>query len=260
MKHINLFLIAGLLFILYACPDPEADRDRDKDEKEKKERKDKAEKKEMELKGAMEDDFFSLPALPYNAGALEPYIDWKTMKIHHQRHHKAYVRNLNDAVDENPEIEDMDIIELMHNISDFDNFVRNNGGGHFNHSLFWEIMGPDGGGEPEGELKEAIDEEFGSFDTFKRAFTGISNDVFGAGWSWLSVDEDGNLFVSNTPNQDNPLMDVVEERGTPILGLDLWEHAYYLDYQNRRQEYIEEFWNVINWPEVERRYKGAIEN
>lgn len=260
MKLANTSLLIGSVIFLFSCGpaengqnDAEADNDERTEEKEEKETS-------LELEGAMEDEAFSLPPLPYKSDALEPYIDWKTMKIHHKRHHMGYVSNLNNAIEDNPEIEGMEVEEVLHNVSDFDNAVRQNSGGHYNHVLFWDVMGPDGGGEPEGEVREAIEEEFGSFEDFRNEFNRASLDLFGAGWSWLSVDEDGELFVSNTPNQDNPLMDIVDERGTPVLGLDLWEHAYYLNYQNERGEYIQNFWNVVDWEAVNERYNAAIED
>lgn len=199
---------------------------------------------------------FELPALPYAHNALEPNIDTQTMEIHHGKHHAAYVNNLNAAVtgtaNENKSLED-----LMANISKLPAAIRNNGGGHYNHSLFWTVMSPNGGGEPTGALAEAINSTFGSFASFKEEFAKAAATRFGSGWAWLCV-EDGKLKVCSTPNQDNPLMDVVTDcNGTPILGLDVWEHAYYLNYQNRRPDYISAFWNVVNWDEVARRYAAA---
>ena len=199
---------------------------------------------------------FKLPDLPYSFDALEPYIDAKTMEIHHDKHHGGYVSKLNNAV-EGTEMADKSLDELMKNVSKHPTAVRNNGGGHYNHSLFWTIMGPDKGGEPTGGVAEAIKSEFGSFEDFKEKFSNAAATRFGSGWAWLIVKEDGNLAVTSTPNQDNPVMDVAEERGTPILGLDVWEHAYYLKYQNKRPEYIDAFFNVINWEEVHRRYEEA---
>lgn len=199
---------------------------------------------------------FELPALPYAHNALEPNIDTQTMEIHHGKHHAAYVNNLNAAVtgtaNENKSLED-----LMANISKLPAAIRNNGGGHYNHSLFWTVMSPNGGGEPKGALAEAINSTFGSFAAFKEEFAKAAATRFGSGWAWLCV-EDGKLKVCSTPNQDNPLMDVVTDcNGMPILGLDVWEHAYYLNYQNRRPDYISAFWNVVNWDEVARRYAAA---
>jgi Fe-Mn family superoxide dismutase len=199
---------------------------------------------------------FELPQLPYDFNALEPHIDAKTMEIHHGKHHNAYVTNLNKAL-EGSDLEGKDLNDLMRNISSAPAAVRNNGGGHFNHSLFWTVLGPDGGGEPSGELAEAIKSKFGSFAEFKEEFNKAAATRFGSGWAWLIVDSSGNLQVSSTPNQDNPVMDVAEVQGTPILGLDVWEHAYYLKYQNRRPDYISEFWNVVNWEEVSKRYASA---
>jgi Fe-Mn family superoxide dismutase len=198
---------------------------------------------------------FELPQLPYDFNALEPSIDARTMEIHHGKHHNGYVAKLNDAV-AGTELEGKSLEELMANVSQHSTAVRNNGGGHYNHSLFWTIMGPNKGGEPKGELAEAINSAFGSFDSFKEKFSNAAATRFGSGWAWLVVSE-GKLVVTSTPNQDNPLMDLAEVKGTPILGIDVWEHAYYLNYQNRRPDYISDFWNVINWDEVARRYSDA---
>jgi superoxide dismutase, Fe-Mn family len=199
---------------------------------------------------------FSLPELPYAPTALEPHIDARTMEIHHGKHHAAYVNNLNAAL-EGSEHAGKSLEELMAIMSTLSPAVRNNGGGHWNHSMFWTVLGPDGGGAPAGELADAINDAFGNLDEFKKQFAQAGATRFGSGWAWLSVDADGKLFVSSTPNQDNPLMDVAEKRGTPILGLDVWEHAYYLNYQNRRPDYISAFWNVVNWNEVARRFAAA---
>lgn len=200
---------------------------------------------------------FELPALPYAHNALEPHIDTATMEIHHGKHHAAYVNNLNAAI-AGTENEGKSLEELMANISKLPAAVRNNGGGHYNHSLFWSIMGPNGGGEPTGKLADAINHTFGSFAAFKEEFAKAGATRFGSGWAWLCV-ENGKLKVCSTPNQDNPLMDVVTDcNGTPILGLDVWEHAYYLHYQNRRPDYISAFWSVVNWAEVSRRYEAAL--
>lgn len=188
---------------------------------------------------------FELPALPYAYDALEPYIDKMTMEIHHTKHHNAYVTNLNKAV-EGTEMEGKSLEELMANISKYPVAVRNNGGGHWNHSLFWTLMKKNGGGEPTGNLADAIKSSFGSFTEFKTQFNNAATTRFGSGWAWL-VKQNGKLVIGSTPNQDNPLMDIAEIKGTPILGLDVWEHAYYLKYQNRRPEYIENWWNVVNW-------------
>ncbi len=196
---------------------------------------------------------FTLPALPYANNALEPHIDAKTMEIHHGKHHNAYVTNLNAAVAGKPE-ENLSIEEICKNISKYPAAVRNNGGGHYNHSLFWTIMGPNAGGAPTGALAEAINAAFGSFDEFKTKFAAAATTRFGSGWAWLIKDSGGKLQITSTPNQDNPLMDVAEVKGTPILGLDVWEHAYYLNYQNRRPDYIAAFWNVVNWAEVSKRF------
>jgi len=197
---------------------------------------------------------FELPALPYATDALEPHIDKQTMEIHHGKHHQAYVTNLNKALEGKPEA-GQSIEEIVKNISKFPAPVRNNGGGHYNHSLFWEVIGPNKGGEPTGELAAAINEAFGSFADFKTKFAEAGATRFGSGWAWLSVGADKKLVVSSTPNQDNPLMDVAEVKGTPILGMDVWEHAYYLKYQNRRPDYIAAFWNVVNWDAVAAKFK-----
>ena len=199
---------------------------------------------------------FELPALPYATDALEPHIDKQTMEIHHGKHHQAYVTNLNKALEGKPEA-GQSIDEIIKNISKFPPAVRNNGGGHFNHSLFWEVIGPNKGGEPKGELAEAINAAFGSFADFKTKFAEAGATRFGSGWAWLSVGADKKLVVSSTPNQDNPLMDIAEVKGSPILGMDVWEHAYYLKYQNRRPDYIAAFWNVVNWDAVAERFKKA---
>jgi Fe-Mn family superoxide dismutase len=198
---------------------------------------------------------FTLPALPYDYKALEPNIDAMTMEIHHSKHHNAYVTNLNKALEGKPE-ESMSIEDICKNISKYPMAVRNNGGGHFNHSLFWTIMKPNGGGEPTGKLAEAINGAFGSFADFKTKFAEAGATRFGSGWAWL-CSTGGKLAVCSTPNQDNPLMDISECKGTPILGMDVWEHAYYLKYQNRRPDYIAAFWNVVNWDEVAKRFDAA---
>ncbi len=198
---------------------------------------------------------FNLSDLPYSYDALEPHIDARTMEIHHSRHHAGYVNNLNNALKEAPgggkSLED-----LMKNVSTRPVAIRNNGGGHYNHELFWQVMSPRGGGQPTGELLTAINSNFGSFDKFRELFSNAAATRFGSGWAWLIL-QDGKLKVTSTPNQDNPLMDVADERGKPILGIDVWEHAYYLKYQNRRGDYISAFWNVVNWDEVTARLKKA---
>jgi len=199
---------------------------------------------------------FELPALPYDLNALEPHIDAKTMEIHHGKHHNAYVTNLNGAVN-GTDLEGKSLEELMSSISSAPGAVRNNGGGHYNHSLFWTVLSPNGGGEPSGELAKAITDKFGSFDAFKEEFNKAAATRFGSGWAWLSVDGSGGLQVSSTPTQDNPLMDVADVKGTPILGLDVWEHAYYLNYQNRRPDYISAFWSIVNWDEVSKKFAAA---
>jgi Fe-Mn family superoxide dismutase len=195
--------------------------------------------------------------LPYAFNALEPHIDQMTMEIHYERHHKAYFNNFTKAI-QGTEMERLSLEQIFANMSNYSEGIRNNGGGHYNHVLFWSVMSPYGGGEPTRKLVNALNESFGSVEKFKARFEDAARTRFGSGWAWLNVDKDGKLFVSSTPNQDNPLMNVVELPGTPILGLDVWEHAYYLKYQNRRPDYISNFWNVVNWEEVNRRYEEAL--
>lgn len=199
---------------------------------------------------------FELPALPYATDALEPHIDKLTMEIHHGKHHQAYVDNLNKAI-AGTEAEKLSIDDIVKNISKYPAAVRNNGGGHFNHSLFWSILSPNGGGQAGGELASAINSAFGSLDELKKKMSEAGATRFGSGWAWLTVAADGKLQVSSTPNQDNPLMDIAEVKGTPILGIDVWEHAYYLKYQNKRPAYLEAIWNVVNWDAVADRYQKA---
>lgn len=198
---------------------------------------------------------FELPKLPYAYDALEPHVDARTMEIHHSKHHQGYVNNLNAAVQGTPQ-EGQSLESLLEGVSKLSTAVRNNGGGHYNHSLFWELMTPNGQGAPSGELADAINTAFGSFDKFKEDFTKAAGTRFGSGWAWL-VKHDGKLVVTSTPNQDNPLMDIAEVKGLPILGLDVWEHAYYLHYQNRRPDYINAWWNVVNWDAAAERFKKA---
>jgi len=200
---------------------------------------------------------FELPALPYSNDALEPHIDAQTMEIHHDRHHNTYVTNLNAALESAPELQSKSLEEL---IGDLDSVpesirtaVRNNGGGHHNHSLFWTVIGPNGGGAPSGALADAIDSDLGGFDKFKEDFAKAATTRFGSGWAWLVVGKDGKLAVTSTPNQDSPLFEGL----TPILGLDVWEHAYYLKFQNKRPDYIATFWNVVNWDEVSKSFEAA---
>ena len=199
---------------------------------------------------------FQLPSLPYSFNALEPHIDAKTMEIHHGKHHAAYTNNLNAAI-EGTALEGKTIEEILGQVSKQSPAVRNNGGGYYNHTMFWEIMSPNGGGEPTGALADDINKRFGSLAEFKEAFGKAATTQFGSGWAWLIVDAAGSLAVANTPNQDNTLMDLSALKGTPILGLDVWEHAYYLNYQNRRPDYVAAFWNVVNWDEVGKRYSAA---
>ncbi len=198
---------------------------------------------------------FSLPALPYAHDALEPHIDKQTMEIHHGKHHQAYVDNLNKAV-AGTENENKSLEDLLKNVGSLSPAIRNNGGGHWNHTFFWETLAPHAGGEPTGALAEAINSTFGSFDALKEKVNAAGTTRFGSGWAWLIV-KDGKLEVTSTPNQDNPLMDVAEVKGTPLLGIDVWEHAYYLKYQNRRPEYLTNIWNVISWAKVSERFGSA---
>lgn len=199
---------------------------------------------------------FTLPALPYAFNALEPHIDAMTMEIHHGKHHNAYVTNLNNAI-AGTDAEKLSIEEICRNISKYPMAVRNNGGGHYNHSLFWSILSANGG-SPSGKLAEAITAELGGLDTLKEKMNAAGATRFGSGWAWLCVDANKKLCVCSTPNQDNPLMDIADCKGTPILGIDVWEHAYYLKYQNRRPDYLGAIWNVINWAEVGKRYEAAL--
>ncbi|TCJ18290.1 superoxide dismutase [Rubrobacter taiwanensis] len=202
---------------------------------------------------------YELPPLPYDYNALEPHIDEQTMRLHHDKHHNTYVQNLNSALEKHPDADPGDIEQLMRNLNsvpeDIRRAVRNNGGQHYNHTLFWQIMSPNGGGEPSGALADAINDAFGSFDQLKEQWAAAAapGALFGSGWAWLVVGSGGSLSIETTPNGDNPLM----EGRTPILGLDCWEHAYYLKYQNRRPEYVDNWWNVVNWDEVARRYDAA---
>lgn len=200
---------------------------------------------------------FEIPKLTYDYNSLEPHIDARTMEIHHSKHHQAYVTNLNNAI-AGSDAENMTIEEICKNISKFPAAVRNNGGGHFNHSLYWSIMAPNKGGQPTGKLWDAINSELGGWDKFKEDFTKAGVTRFGSGWAWLGVKADKKLCVCSSANQDNPIMDISECACTPILGMDVWEHAYYLNYQNRRPDYISAFFNVINWDEVSRRYEAAL--
>ena len=199
---------------------------------------------------------FELPKLPYTYDALEPTFDAQTMEIHHSKHHQAYVTNLNAAI-AGTEMEKQTIEEILHNIAKAPVAVRNNGGGHYNHSLFWTILAPNGGGQPTGEVGEAITKTFGSYDKFKEDFTKAATTRFGSGWAWLCKQTDGSVQICSTPNQDNPLMPESGCKGLPVLGLDVWEHAYYLKYQNRRPDYIAAFFNLINWDEVNKRFAAA---
>ncbi len=202
---------------------------------------------------------YELPPLPYDYNALEPTIDEETMHLHHEKHHNTYVTNLNSALEQHPDADPGDIDQLLANINDVPEdirrAVRNNGGGHSNHAMFWQIMSPNGGGEPVGDLASAINQSFGSFDSFKEQWAAAAapGAIFGSGWAWLIASPDGSVNIETTPNQDSPLM----EGKLPTIGLDVWEHAYYLSYRNRRPEYIDNWWNVVNWEEAERRYQAA---
>jgi superoxide dismutase, Fe-Mn family len=198
---------------------------------------------------------FSLPTLPYSFNALEPHIDARTMEIHYSKHHAAYTNNLNKLI-AGTNAESLDIEQIMAHISKYPVGVRNNGGGYYNHNLFWTILDPKGGGKPSGNLLKAIETSFGSFETFKEQFSNAASTRFGSGWAWLVLSE-GKLLVTSTANQDNPLMDIAEVKGTPLLALDVWEHAYYLNYQNRRADYIAAFWNLVNWEQVARNLGNA---
>ncbi|HQV55129.1 MAG: superoxide dismutase [Chitinophagaceae bacterium] len=196
---------------------------------------------------------FTLPALPYAHDALEPHFDTQTMQIHHGKHHQAYVDNLNKAI-AGTEHENKSLDELVEAAGSISPAVRNNGGGHWNHTFFWNSLAPNAGGSPSGKLADAINEAFGSFDAFKEKFAAAGMTRFGSGWAWLIIQKDGKLEVSSTPNQDNPMMDVAETKGVPLLGCDVWEHAYYLKYQNKRADYLAAFWNVVNWDQVAERF------
>ena len=204
----------------------------------------------------------TIPNLPYAFDALEPHIDARTMEIHHDKHHAAYVNNLNAALAKHSGLDKKSMDDLLTNLKsvpeDIRTAVRNNGGGHWNHSFFWKIMSKNGGGQPKGNLAHAIQKDFGSFEQFQEKFSNAGATRFGSGWAWLVVNNQGNLSVTSTPNQDNPLMDIAEVSGTPILGVDVWEHAYYLKYQNRRPDYLKAFFNVINWDAVLENYSKAL--
>ncbi|GAB2471838.1 superoxide dismutase [Hymenobacter qilianensis] len=199
---------------------------------------------------------FELPQLPYAYDALEPHFDAQTMEIHHTKHHQAYVTNLNNAI-QGTDMESQSIEDILQNIAAAPAAVRNNGGGHWNHSMFWQILKPNGGGQPTGAIGEAITQSFGSYDKFKEEFTKAATTRFGSGWAWLCKQSDGSLQICSTPNQDNPLMPDAGCKGIPVLGLDVWEHAYYLKYQNKRPDYIAAFYNLINWDEVNKRFQAA---
>ena len=202
---------------------------------------------------------YTLPPLPYDYGALEPHVDARTMEIHHSKHHQTYVNNLNSALEKAPELQNRSLDELLSNLGAVpDNIrtaVRNNGGGHWNHSMFWQIMAPKAGGEPSGAVADAIRESFGEFGKFKEQFAAAAAGRFGSGWAWLLVDRSGRLTIDSTPNQDTPIMDGRQA----VLGLDVWEHAYYLKYQNRRADYVTAWWSVVNWPEIDKRLQSVMQ-
>lgn len=200
---------------------------------------------------------YSVPPLPYDYGALAPVIDEQTMKLHHDKHHQAYVDKLNDAIESDSSLQGRDLADVLRKASDLPKAVRNNGGGHWNHSFFWEAMTRPGSTEPQGELRDAITSKWGSLDSFKEKFNAAGVGQFGSGWVWLVAGDDGSLEIGSTPNQDNPLMDVADVRGTPILGNDVWEHAYYLTYQNRRADYLKAWWDVVDWNKASERLQAA---
>lgn len=202
---------------------------------------------------------FELQPLPYALDALEPSIDMQTLEIHYGKHHKAYYDNFLKAI-EGTGLQSTDITEIFRNISKYPTSVRNNGGGYYNHTFYWESMRAPGGSLPNGKLADAITGSFTSFDEFKKQFSEAGKNRFGSGWAWLSISDDGKLFISSTPNQDNPLMDIAEKKGIPLLVMDVWEHAYYLKYQNKRPDYIDAFWNIVNWEEVAGRYDAALKS
>ncbi len=209
------------------------------------------------LSGQRSDDDFSFAPLPYAYDALEPHIDARTMQIHYEKHHRGYFNNLLKAMKESPDSDKKTLEQVLGQLKGNSAALRNNAGGHFNHCFFWKSMSPNGGGIPSGTLLEKIQQAFGSFENFQQQFKQAALSRFGSGWAWLCIDSTGKLFVSSTPNQDNPLMDVAEQKGIPILGIDVWEHAYYLKYQNLRGNYIDAFWNVVDWKEAQRRLDNA---
>jgi len=202
---------------------------------------------------------FEFPPLPYSYDALEPYIDKLTVEIHYSKHHKAYYDNFTKAIT-GTEMESMDITDIFKNISKYPVAVRNNGGGFFNHTFYWESMKPQGGVIPAGKLSASIVKAFGSFEEFKKQFEEAGKTRFGSGWAWLCLDNGGNLFICSTPNQDNPLMDIAEKKGIPLLTVDVWEHAYYLKYQNKRADYLTAFWNIVDWDRVSEKYENAVKS
>ncbi|PLW94549.1 MAG: superoxide dismutase [Marinilabiliales bacterium] len=201
---------------------------------------------------------YNLESLPYEYNALEPFVDAQTMELHHTKHHNAYIQKANAALENDAANNKIPLVHLFDKVSELSPAIRNNGGGHFNHQFFWQILKANENGKPSGELMQHIDKSFGSFDNFREEFTNAALTRFGSGWAWLAIDDNNELFVSSTPNQDNPLMDIADKRGYPLIGLDVWEHAYYLKYQNRRPDYVKAFWNIVNWAEVEKRYQNLL--
>ncbi len=240
MKNFQILIVLGLA-ILWSCETPVD--------------KNKQEPYKFVADETFKGHFFA--ELPYEYDALEPYIDAKTMEIHYDRHHRAYYSNFMKAI-EGSELEKVRLDDIFAHVSDLDLAIRNNAGGYYNHQLFWLNLAPVGQSSPSAQLVLALETEFGSLEAFKEEFSTAAKSQFGSGWAWLSVNADKKLFVSSTPNQDNPLMDVVAERGTPLLAIDVWEHAYYLKYQNKRANYVDNFWNVVNWNVISERYEAAI--
>lgn len=201
---------------------------------------------------------YNLETLPYEYNALEPFVDAQTMELHHSKHHQAYINNVNAALEYDDANNKIPLLHLFDKTSELSPAVRNNGGGHFNHHFFWQILQANENGKPTGELLQHIEKSFGNFDNFREEFTKAALTRFGSGWAWLAMNDNNELFVTSTPNQDNPLMNIADKQGYPLIGLDVWEHAYYLNYQNRRPDYVKAFWNIINWSEVENRYKNLL--
>ncbi len=250
MEKIKKFLWSGLVvasvFIISSCQQTESKSENQANTND-----------QQKSETVMKDGMHTLPQLAYEYDALEPHIDARTMEIHHTKHHQGYVDKLNNAI-EGTDLAEKSLEDIFKNMSQHPVAVRNNGGGVWNHNLFWKSLSPDGGGMPGPKLLGAIETKFESFDNFKEEFNNTAVSRFGSGWAWLIVDAQGKLHITSTPNQDNPLMDIADVKGTPILALDVWEHAYYLHYQNRRPEYIKSFWNIVNWAEVEKQYDTLV--